>query len=172
MWTKKQLIDAAYSELGYAPDEYDLSDEQYASALRQLDSMMAYFWSIGIKVNYWWAVSRADDPLTAADETCEPSIDHKSGITEESAYPIYVNLAMRLAPSLGKNPSQDLRSAASMTKDKLLADATKPCPGYLPAGVPMGAGWENQMTTSWLYGGFRFSRNPQTYATSEEQDDG
>tara|TARA_R110000744_G_scaffold352095_3_gene458151 strand:- start:15523 stop:15999 length:477 start_codon:yes stop_codon:yes gene_type:complete len=128
-WTKSNLIKEAYGEIGLASYVYDLQPEQLESALRRMDSMMANWYSKGISVGY-------PLPSTPTDS----SLDEASNIPDIYAMAIYTNLAIQIAPGMGKTPSpQTVKLANSSYRDAMIRSVT-PKPVRYPAGMPVGAG--------------------------------
>ncbi len=128
-WTKRELIAQAFGKIGLASYAFDLSAEQLQSALRDLDSMMAYWNSMGIRLGY-------PSPSTAGGSRLAES----AGVSDVVIEAITTNLAMRLAWTLGKTVPAELRVAARQTYDVLLARAVVPIRAQLPSGTPAGAG--------------------------------
>lgn len=127
-WSKKQLIDQAFSEIGFGPD-FNVSPDDAESALRRLDSMMAEWNGKGIRVSY---------ALPGGPDSSD--IDADSGLPDVAIEPVYMNLAIRLAPGYGKQLSQDTRVTAKMGYNTLLSRAVFPTPQPMPNTMPIGAG--------------------------------
>ena len=51
-WSKRQLVEAAFEELGMAGYVFNLQPEQLQIAVRRLDAMMAQWSALGIRVSY------------------------------------------------------------------------------------------------------------------------
>jgi hypothetical protein len=51
-WSKQDLIDQAFQQIGLAGYVFDLSPEQLQSALKTLDTMMATWNGRGIRLGY------------------------------------------------------------------------------------------------------------------------
>lgn len=107
-WTKKQLIDQAYAEIGLADYVFDLQPEDLEYALRILDTMVARWSGKGVKINY---------NLPSSPDSS--SLDDESGIPDAATQAVYLNLALQLAPSNGKMPSADMRRNAKSASDDL-----------------------------------------------------
>jgi hypothetical protein len=97
-WTKRQYIESAYEEIGLASYLYDLTAEQLNSALRRLNSMMANWNANGVRIG--WPI-----PATADGS----DLDTDAGAPDVANDAIYLNLAVRLAPSHGKTLSVDTK---------------------------------------------------------------
>lgn len=137
MWTKRQLIDQAFSELGIAGYTFDIEPEEVQDALRRLDSMLATWRGKGINIGYAFPSS-----ATASDP------DDASGIPDSANEAVYLNLAIREAPGRGKQVSTDTRRAARDAYDSLLWMAAQPISQQLPNTLPRGAGNKPWGTTS------------------------
>lgn len=135
-WTKREFIRQAFDELGLASYVYDLTTDQLNSALYRLDSMMATWNAKGIRIGY-------PLPLTPSDS----DIDDLTTVPDRANEAIALNLAVRLAPSYGKQVSPDTKVAAKQAYDVLLSYAAMPPEMQLPQGMPLGAGvraWTGQ----------------------------
>ena len=128
-WKKRQFIEQAFDELGLASYVYELTDEQLTSALRKLDAMIATWNAKGIRIGY---------PLPSSPE--DSDIDAETTVPDRANEAIFLNLAVRLAPSYGKQVSLDTKQNAKMSYDALLSYAAMPPEMQLPQGMPLGAG--------------------------------
>lgn len=128
-WTKKDLIVQAYEEIGYASYVFDLEPEQMQSALRRLDSLMATWNGEGIAIGYL---------LPSSPENS--SLDDLAGVPDWSYEAIYLELAKRLAPTVGKQVSQETKVAAREAYKILLKKTQQNNTMQLPTTLPLGAG--------------------------------
>lgn len=128
-WSKRQIIEAAFEEIGLAAYTFDLQPQQLDSALRRLDSMMAAWNAKGIRLGYPIPVNAQDSSLNEQTEVPDSAYDA-----------VILNLALRLAPSYGKTPMPETRIGAKQTFDVLLARAAMPPEMQYDASLPMGAG--------------------------------
>lgn len=127
-WTKRALISEAFSELGLAGSEFDLSPEEQQTALRRLDSMIAAWEEDGIRLGYLLPTSPQDsDP------------DDDSGIPDTAAETVYLQLAIRLSPGYGKALNAVTRKTAVEGYARLLRRASVVPPMSRPS-MPAGAG--------------------------------
>lgn len=109
-WTKKQVIKQAYEELGIASYEFDISPEEMQAALRLLDLQMSE-WNIhGIRISY------QDGGGVGTD----------TGVPDWAVNALYLALAIRLAPSFGKTPSMETKSAKAAAYRTLMAKMVVP----------------------------------------------
>jgi hypothetical protein len=143
-WTKQDLIHQAFEEIGVAAYTFDLSADQLQSALRQLDAMMAAWNARGLRLGY-------PSPSTTGGSALTDS----SGLSDLAVEAVYMNLALRLAPPLGKTVSPELKANAKQSLDALFARAAVPPERQLPADVPAGAG-----NKRWRSGGSPFLDDP------------
>lgn len=127
-WTKRELIAEALSELGIGAD-FDITPEELQTALRRLDTMLAVWDGKGIRLGY---------PLPSSPDASD--LDQDSSLPDAALEPVYLNLALRLAPSYGKAVSVDTRRNASAGYDRLLIAAAQPLPPQQPSTMPRGAG--------------------------------
>lgn len=127
-WTKRQLVEQAFDEIGLASYVFDISPEQMNSSLRKMDSMMAVWDSLGIRIGY---------TLPADAEGSD--LDDDSGLQVSANQAVYTNLAILIAPSVGKVVSNETKIAASRSYAALLSLAAMPQPQQLPV-MPRGAG--------------------------------
>ena len=130
-WTKRQIIQQAFDEIGLAPYVFDLTADQLDSALRRLDSLIAMWDSKGIRLGY---------PLPSSPQNSD--IDAQTNMPDKAIEAAFLQLAIRLAPSYGKNVSQDTKAAAKQSYDALLVTFCTPVEMQIPAGYPKGAGYK------------------------------
>ena len=128
-WTKRQFITQAFEEIGLAAYVFDLTPEQLDSALHRLDTMLATWNAKGIRLGY---------PLPSSPQ--DSSLDEQTLVPDSANEAIYTNLAIRLAPSFGKTPSVDTKTAAKSSYDVLLSLAAMPTEMQMPSTLPVGAG--------------------------------
>lgn len=131
-WTKRQLINASFEEMGLASYAFDIQPEELESALKRLDSMMAEWNVQGIRVGY---------PLSSIENS---SVTQDSGVPDSATEAIITNLAKRLAPSYGKVVSRETKVAAKKAYDTLLmrALALYPHEKQFPGTLPVGQGYK------------------------------
>lgn len=129
MWTKRQLVNEAYSELALQGYEFDTSPEEVQTALRRLDTMMATWEGKGIQVGYAFPASPDDS-----------NPDTPSGLPDGAVEAVYLNLAIRLAPGNGKPIGMDTKKSAADGYATLLRAAAMPPQQPLPNTMPRGAG--------------------------------
>lgn len=128
-YTKRQFINAALEEIGIASYDFDISPEQYDSALRRLDVLMANWYAKKIILGY---------PLPTSPENSV--IDAETTVPDSANEAIILNLAIRLAPGYGKAVSMDTKSAAKDSFNTLAGIHAMPDEMQLPSTMPAGAG--------------------------------
>lgn len=128
-WTKRQLVVQAFEEIGYASYAYDLQPEQLQAGLRRLEAMMGTWNGRGVRLGY---------PLTSNPDAAE--LDVESNIPDSSTEAVYTNLAIRIAPIVGKTASVETNRAARSSYTELLGRFAMPQEQQLPALMPAGAG--------------------------------
>lgn len=115
-WTKKQLIDYAFNELGLSSYTYDMMPEQFEIALNKLDAMLALWNSTGINIGY---------NLTDINTN---NINQDSGLADYMNEAVYLNLAIRLAPSFGKMVQPETKINARQAYNQALNKLVKAVP--------------------------------------------
>ena len=129
MWTKRQILEQAFNEIGLAGYLFDLSPEQLQTAARQLDSMMATWDAKGIKLGY---------PLALNPQNID--IDQDTFIPTAAYEAVYLNLGLRIGPGFGKTIPAETRINAKMAYDTIVAIAAMPRQQQMPGTMPAGAG--------------------------------
>jgi len=128
-YSKRQFVAAAFEEIGLASYVFDLQPQQLESALRRLDAMMASWNAFGIRLGY---------PLPSSPQ--DSDLDAESEVPDSANEAIITNLAVKLAPSYGKQVMPDTKSTAKDTYNTLLSRAAMPTTQQLPGTMPSGAG--------------------------------
>jgi hypothetical protein len=67
-------------------------------------------------------------------------LDQKTEVPDSSNEAIYLNLAIRIAPTVGKAVSIETKASAKAAYNQLLSRATKPVEQQLPNTMPAGSG--------------------------------
>jgi hypothetical protein len=128
-WTKRQFVEQAFDEIGLAGYVFDLQPQQIQSALRRLDTMMATWNAQGIRLAY---------PLPSSPQ--DSDLDQETDVPDSAYEAIYTNLAIRIAPSFGKQVALEVKTSAKLAYNVLLQRATAPIEMQLPRTMPAGAG--------------------------------
>jgi hypothetical protein len=128
-YSKRQFVTAALEEIGLASYVFDLQPEQLQSAMRRLDAMMADWNGKGIRLGY---------PLPGSPQ--DSDLDQPSEVPDSANQAIITNLAVRLAPSYGKQVMPETKAVAKESYNTILSRATKPNEQQFPGTLPAGAG--------------------------------
>lgn len=131
-WTKQQLVEQAFEEIGMANYVFDLQVEQRQSAMYQLDAMMAEWHAFGVRLGY---------PLSSSPSDSSLSTD--TNVRNSAVQAIRKNLAIMLAPAYGKMVSPDTKAAAKSSYNTLLRISSRPREMQMPGNMPRGAGAKN-----------------------------
>ena len=121
--TKGEIVTAALTEIGIADFEFDVTTEEGLAGVDRLDTLMAYWSSININVSYNFDGAVGDD----------------SGLPSSSYEAVIAGLALRLAPSYGKQIPQQVLASAKAGLTALLGESAKPLERQLGM-IPFGAG--------------------------------
>lgn len=128
-WTKRQFVAQAFEEIGLASYVFDLTPEQLQSALQRLDTMMAAWNALGIRLGY---------PLPSSPQ--DSDLDEQTSVPDSALEAIYTNLGIKLAPTYGKQVMPDTKITAKESYNTLLSRAAMPTEQQLPCTMPLGAG--------------------------------
>lgn len=130
-YSKRQIVIAAFEELGLASYAFDIQPEELESALRRLDGLVAQWNARGMKLSY----NLPNSPQNS-------NIDDESYIPDYANDAVITNLAIKLAPSYGRVVSQETKSAAHEGERVLLmvSQAGYPLERRLQNTLPLGAG--------------------------------
>ena len=128
-WTKRQFVEQAFDEIGYASYAYDLTEEQIQVAKYRLDSMMATWNGRGITLGYPLQTNQVTDDLDSATDVPDYAIEA-----------IYTNLAIRVSGSVGKTVPSETRKVARQGFRILVLRSDKAKEMQYPETLPRGAG--------------------------------
>jgi len=129
-YTKGELALSALEEIGLAEYEYDITPEMRQSVIRRMDMMMAEWGARKIRLSYPITKDRAPNP------------DEESSIPDWAGEAVITNLAIRIAPSYGKQVSPETKAVARSSYTTLCGVFSKPLEMQLPS-MPIGAGYKN-----------------------------
>ncbi len=121
--TRRQVVTRAFKKLGIS-NEFDVSPDELTGAVEELNSLMATWSGRNLRVGY--------SPGTGLDD--------ETGIVDVADDAVAFNLAIRLAPDVGKVPHPDLKVDARRAYLALLTQRVRLMPVQLPAEMPAGAG--------------------------------
>lgn len=151
-WTKREFVVKAFEELGLAAYVFDLTPDQLLSACQRMDAMVAGWNANGVRISY---------PLATSPKTT--SLDSNTNVPDYCNEAIYLGLACRLAPSLGKTISPETKMYADMAYSNMANQVAIPTHELqMPQTMPRGQG-----TKPW-----RNFNNPFVYAPQAEVDAG
>lgn len=128
-YSKRQFVTSALEEIGLAEYVFDLQPQQLESGLRRLDAMMAEWNAKGIRLAY---------PIPSSPQ--DSDIDAESEVPDSANEAIICNLAIRLAPSYGKQVMPQTMATAKEGFNTLMSRATAPLELQMPSKMPAGAG--------------------------------
>jgi hypothetical protein len=140
-WTKKDVINKAFAQIGLASYEFDISAEEYASALSTLDSMFGTWASLGFFKGYLMNASVVGD-ITAPMYI--PAIYHEAA---------YTNLAVALCPEFSAAPNPFLVQRAVLAYNALMQAAAAPIEQNFTSTTPLGAGNTRNVYNQTFYQG-------------------
>jgi hypothetical protein len=140
-WTKRQFVEQAFEEIGLASYAYDLTPEQLQSALKRLDAMLATWGAKGIRIG-WDGASNPDSS----------DLNTLTTVTDIASEAIYTNLALRIAPSFGKQVSNETRLIANTSYNALISQVITQTPELqFPTSLPTGAGYKYSRTENTFF---------------------
>jgi len=132
-YTKRQICEAAFSELGLASYVFDTQPDALDDAMKRLDAMLAEWNGRGIRLGY---------PIPSSPEGGD--LDAEAGVPDRAWEACVTNLALRIAPSFGKTPMRETKVAA---KQSLQTVMTLRPPTRELRTMPAGSG-----NKPWRYG--------------------
>lgn len=128
-YTRRQFVEAAFEEMGMAAYTFDITPQMLESASRRLDAMMATWNARGIRIGFPLPLSPQDTDL-----------DTETGVPDAANEAIITNLAIRIAPSFGKQVSPMTMATAKTAYDALQARFSTVDEMQFPRNMPAGAG--------------------------------
>ena len=144
-YTKRDIINMAFEEIGLAAYVFDLQPQQLDGALRRLDAMMATWNGKGIRLGY---------PLPSSPGASD--LDQDTDVSDAALEAMALNLAVRIAPGYGKTVSPDTKASAKNAYNQIIAQSAKPIEMQLDnMSIPSGAG-----NKGWRYDNDPFLRKP------------
>jgi hypothetical protein len=128
-YTRRDLIEGALTEIGYANYAFDMQAEQLEACKRRLDSMMAAWNAQGLRLSY---------PIPSSPEASD--LSDETNIPDSAWEAVVTSLAVRIAPMFGKTVSPDTKRAAKMALNTLYGLSAMPEQMQYPGTLPLGAG--------------------------------
>lgn len=127
--TKRTIVEMAWEDCGIPGYQFDATAEENASAVRRLDAMMREWQARSVDLGYFFPTA------VGTSDPDDPSLVPDTAITG-----IAGQLAMRLAPAMGKTISKEGRIAANQAFIAIQA-STQLLPNMQPdRNTPRGAG--------------------------------
>lgn len=132
-WTKRDIINQAYEEIGMGGLVYDMDPQNLETALVRLDAIVSR-----------WMEKGVDIPYPTPENPEESDIDDETMIASDEAEALYLALAVRVAPTVGKTVSIETATAAKAAYDTVLGKYMRP-KGFKDqnirdTGLPPGSG--------------------------------
>lgn len=152
-YTKRQLIEQAFTVLGMPNYIFDMQPEQEEAALWRLDMMIAEWDRRGVRLGYPLPTSPSDSNIAS-----------ESNVPDFAVKGIVYNLALDLAGDYGKQIPPTVLVAAYHAKQSLFIEAALPLSQVWPSTMPMGAGNKTWRSYGWQFAG------PQTTPEMQSPD--
>lgn len=134
--TKRTLVEMAWEDCGLPGYQFEATPEENASAIRRMDAMMREWQARGIELGYYFPTavgeSDPDDPALIPDTAV-------NGVAGQ--------LAMRLAPGLGKTMSAEGKKAANGAFIAIQASVQRLPDAQMTRNTPRGSG--NPYWSTW-----------------------
>lgn len=127
-WTKRELIEQAYNLIGMGSNAYTMTPEDYLSGCILMDSLVAS-WEPKFSMGY---------PM--ADSPRQLNLDAEIKGPPSAPSAIFTNLAILLAPTIGKSVGVEIIRNAESTFEALLASLVTLEPRSIYDGLPSGEG--------------------------------
>jgi hypothetical protein len=128
-YTKRKIIEKAFSAVGLPSYVYDLTPEQMDDARTTLDTMIASWEALGIRLGYSLPSNPEDSDL-----------DDESGLPDQAVMAVYMNLGMLLAAGIGKTVPLEISRQAKESLDALKLKSAANPPRVRRMAMPAGAG--------------------------------
>lgn len=126
---KRDLIQVAFEICGQAGYEFELTPEEYESALRRLNGLMYEWQGRGITTGFAFPIINS---LGSPEES--------SGLAWEDQEAVGQTLARRMAPSIGKNLGAEAKAEYKGTMDAFFARHTSLVSMEMGRQTPRGQG--------------------------------
>lgn len=137
---KRAICEMAFEECGLAGYEFDKTPEEWQSALRRLDVVMAE-----------WRTADLDLGYNAPAVVGTGDLDDASGVPDDALSATALTLAFRICPPLGKAMGMESKAAYARSMDLVRARYMTKAERVLPRSTPIGAG-RKPFSTWWPYG--------------------
>ena len=127
-YTRRDFVNGALEEIGLASIAYDATADELVGAMRRLNAMMAEWNARGIRIGY---------PIPSGPNSGE--LDDETNVPDSAWEAVVLNLAIRIAPSYGKQVLPATMTGAKRAFNALLNLHAQPAEMQLPV-MPAGAG--------------------------------
>jgi hypothetical protein len=127
--TKRQILNLTFQTMGLADYEFNVTPEEWSSALFATDAQMAMWRTNNLDLNY-----NAPTVIGGSD------LDDPSGIPDDAVLPAASALAFVVAPAIGKTLSVEAKVTAGLAMNALRARYSVTPERVLQGGTPRGAG--------------------------------
>lgn len=127
--TKRQILNLTYRMMGLADYEFNVTPEEWSTALFAMDAQMATWRTNNLDLNY-----------NAPAVIGESDLDDPSGIPDDAVLPVGSALAFVVAPAIGKTLTAECRVTAGLALNALRARYSVTPQRVLQDGTPRGAG--------------------------------
>lgn len=124
--TKKDIITQAFDNIGLSSYDFDMDAGQYQSALDKLDTMIGQWHGRNMDLRYVLPTV---------------SIDEESGLETWAEEAVILNLALRIAPSFGKQLQIETKQFAKQAYTTLLNNTLK-IKEVDTSDLPIGSGYK------------------------------
>lgn len=135
-YTRRDFVNGALEEIGLASIAFDATADELVGAMRRLNAMMAEWNARGIRIGY---------PIPSGPNSGE--LDDETNVPDSAWEAVTLNLAIRIAPSYGKQVLPATMTGAKRAFNALLNLHAQPAEMQLPV-MPAGAG-----NKPWRYDG-------------------
>lgn len=126
-YTKGELVKAALTEIGIADYEFDITPGEVGQGVQKMDAMMALWSRKGIQLGYNYDGGPGD----------------QSGVPTTAQEAVITNLALRLAPSYGKQVPIEVNRQANVSLRALYSVSARPIEQQFDV-LPIGAGFKSR----------------------------
>jgi hypothetical protein len=152
-WTKEDIAKEALTEIGLPSYTFDLQPDDTIAIIVRLDAMMSEWDVKGVRFGYALADGPRDSWAT-----------QPSGLPDTAVFAVIPNLAVRIGPMFGREPSPQLRNVARTTFESMLTTFAKSTQFRWPSTMPYGAGNKPYRTSNRQFAGASYSSKiPQPF---------
>lgn len=128
-WTKRQIVEAAFEEIGIGGYNFDIQPEMFEIGLKRLDALMATWNAKGIRLGY---------PIQSTPDFAD--LDEDSMIPDSANEAAFLNLTLRICPVFGKQISPELKQSAFIAYQAMLTKSMIMPQRQINQSVPAGQG--------------------------------